>query len=329
MRRGEILTRRAAIAASIGTVLGSRPGRAETYPNRPVTVVVPYPSGGSVDVMARILGVAMGADLGATFVIENKGGGAGTIGALAVARAAPDGYTLLLGTQQTHAANVSLLKRLPYDPVKDFAVIAGLAVIPHLLIARKDLGPGSVAELVALARSTPDGLNYGSTGLGSASQLAMELFRKQAGIETMVHVPFRGAAPLVQELLGGRIDIAMVSIPSVVSAVRAGSLKALAAAREARIPLMPDLPTTAEAGVPGVDADAWFALFAPAGTPGPVIERLYQALDKAIAREDVRGKLLDQGIVVALRPGAEVARELPAEIRRWAEVVRAAGIAAE
>jgi tripartite-type tricarboxylate transporter receptor subunit TctC len=328
-----MLTRRATIvalgAASVGTVLGVRPGRTQTFPNRPVTIVVPYPPGGSVDVMVRILAAAMGPDLGTTFVIENKGGGAGAIGTLAAARAAPDGYTLLLGTQQTHAANVSLLKRLPYDPVKDFTVIAGLAVIPHLLVARKDLGPASVAELIALARTKPDTLNYGSTGLGSASQLAMELFRKQAGIAPMVHVPFRGAAPLVQELLGGRIDIAMISIPSVVSAVKADRLKALAVARETRIPLVPDLPTTAEAGVPGVNADAWFALFAPAGTPQAIVDRLYQALAKAMAREDVEAKFVEQGIGVVLRPGPEAAQELPGEIRRWAEVVQAAGISPE
>ena len=316
------------VIAGLGA-LAVRPASAQGDPSRPVTVVVPYPAAGSADVMARLLAAAMGADLGTSFVVDNRGGGAGTIGSSAVARAAPDGHTLLIGTQQTHAANVSLLRRLPYDPVQDFTPIAGLATIPHLLVARRGLGVADMAGLVRQARAKPDGLTYGSTGLGSASHLAMELFRREAGLGPMVHVPFRGVAPMVQELLGGRLDIAMASIPGVVSPVKAGSLMALAVARDRRVPLLPDLPTTTESGVPGVEADAWFALFGPAGMAPGAVDRLYGALGRALGRADVAGKLADQGVVVDLRPGAEVAAGLPGEIRRWAEIVQAAGITSE
>jgi len=321
-------TRRHTLGTLAGAAFAPR-AFAQAYPARPITIVVPYPAGGSVDVVARILGEAMGPDLGTNFVVENKGGAAGSVGSAAVARAAPDGYTLVLGTQQTHATNPSLLKALPYDPVKDFSPVAGLAVIPHLLVTRKDLGVSSVKELIALANAKPDGLTYGSTGLGSASHLAMELFRKQAGIGKLVHVPFRGGSPMMQELLGGRVDLSIASIPTVIAQVDAGDLKALAVAREERIARLPDLPTTTEAGVPGVDADAWFALFAPASTSQDIIDRLYAAIGKAAAREEVRQKIAAQGMVLALRPGAEIAKELPGEVAKWAAVVQAAGVKAE
>lgn len=328
-----MLTRRTMLAAL--SVL-STPGRSHAddtglrhYPSRPVVLVVPYPPGGSVDSVGRILAAAMGQDLGVNVVVENRGGAAGSIASTVVARAEPDGHTLVLGTQQTHATNPSLLAQIAYDPVKDFAPVAGLAVIPHLIATRNDLGVSDVRGLIALARSRPQGLIYGSTGQGSSSQLATELFRMRAGIERLVHVPFRGAGPMVQELIAGRIDFCLVSIPSVVSFVEAGSVKALAVARARRIERMPDLPAITEAGMTGVDADAWFALFAPARTPPPIIERLFQAVSKTLRRDDIRAGLAAQGVVIALTPGSTIASSLPSEIARWAEVVKAAGVKPE
>lgn len=328
-----MLTRRTMLAALSAV---ATPGRAHAdeaglrpYPSRPVVLVVPYPPGGSVDSVGRILAAAMGQDLGVNVVVENRGGAAGAIASTVVARAEPDGHTLVLGTQQTHATNPSLLAQIAYDPVRDFAPIAGLAVIPHLIATRNDLGVSDVQGLVALARSRPHGLIYGSTGQGSSSQLATELFRMRAGIETLVHVPFRGAGPMVQELIAGRIDFCLVSVPSVVSFVEAGSVKALAVARAQRIERMPDLPAITEAGMTGVDADAWFALFGPARTPLPIIERLFQAVSKTLRRDDIRASLAAQGVVIALTPGSTVAGSLPSEIARWADVVKAAGVKPE
>jgi tripartite-type tricarboxylate transporter receptor subunit TctC len=323
-----MLSRRHVIAGSLVLVGSALTGAAEgqTYPSRPVTVVVPYPPGGSVDVVARILSDAMAADLGANLVVDNRGGASGALGSAAVSRAAPDGYTLLLGTQQTHATNPSLLANLSYDPVKDFVPVAGLAVIPHLLVTRKDLSAATVADFVALAKSKADGLTYGSTGPGSSSHLAMELFRKQTGIEELVHVPFRGAGPLVQELLGGRIDVAIISIPTVLPFIEAGDLRALAVARDKRVERLPAVPTTTEVGVPGVDADAWFVLFAPAGTPAPVVEHLFASVSKALAQPAVQQKLAEQSIVLELRPGTAVMETLPKEIQKWADVVKDAGV---
>ena len=328
-----MLTRRTALGGLLGFGAGlatgaPRTGFAQTFPTRVVTVVVPYPAGGPVDAVARLYAEEAAGDLGQPVTVDNRGGGSGTIGTVAVARAEPDGHTLVLGTNQTHATNQSLLKNCPYDGVTDFAPVAGLTVIPHVLVLRKSLQVKSVAELVDGARKMPDAMNYGSTGNGSASHLTAELFKTRAGVDIR-HIPFRGAAPMTTELLGERIDLAFATLPSVISLIEAGELKALAIASEKRAARLPDVPTMKEAGLSGVEADAWFALFAPARTPPPVIERLYRSVTAAFGKDKTKEAIAKQGMTLALTPPAEFAAALPGEVKKWAEVIKAANVTVE
>ncbi|MBZ0149220.1 MAG: tripartite tricarboxylate transporter substrate binding protein [Pseudorhodoplanes sp.] len=329
-----MLTRRTALGGllGLGAGLGAglTPGRsvAQTFPTRAVTIVVPYPAGGPVDTVARLYAEEAAADLGRPVTVDNRGGGSGTIGTVAVARAEPDGHMLVLGTNQTHATNQSLLKNCPYDGVKDFAPVAGITVIPHMLVARKSLQVKSVAELVEGAKKMPDAMNYGSTGIGSASHLTAELFKTKAGVDIR-HIPFRGAAPMTTELVAERLDIAFATLPSVINLIEAGELKALAIASEKRSPRLPNVPTMKEAGLSGVEADAWFALFAPAKTPQPVIDRLYRSVTAAFGKDKTKAAIAKQGMTLALTQPAVFAAALPAEVKKWAEVIKAAKVSVE
>ncbi len=324
-----MLTRRAALVGLAGVAVAvPRAGLAQAFPTHNVTIVVPYPAGGPVDSVARLLGQAMGEDLGRTVVVDNRAGGAGVIGSAAVARAEPDGHTLVLGTNQTHATNQSLLKNCPYDAVKDFAPVARVADIQHVLVVKKDLPVRTVAELIALAKSKPGALNYGSTGVGSASHLAFELFKSRAGID-LQHIPFRGSAPMSQELLAGRLDASIATLPTVMGQIAAQELRPLAIASGRRAERLPDVPMLAEAGVSGVEADAWFTLFAPAKTPPAVIDRLYKAVAAALATARAKEALAKQGMTVAVQAPADVAAALPAEVAKWAAVIKAANVAVE
>jgi tripartite-type tricarboxylate transporter receptor subunit TctC len=319
-----MLTRRAALTALSGLV-AVRAARAETFPNRAVSIVVPYPAGGPVDAMARLVAQTAAAGLGQAITVDNRSGGASVIGSVAVKNAEPDGHTLVLGTNQTHATNQSLLKNCPYDAVRDFAPVAGLAVIPHVLVVRQGLEVKDVRALIALAKTAPDGLNYASTGVGSASHLAAELFKTRAGIE-LEHIPFRGAAPMTTELLAGRVDLTFATLPSVIGYIEAGVLRALAVASPRRAPRLPAVPTLAEAGIAGVEADAWLALFAPAETPAAVLNVLYSAISAGLSTDAARDTVARQGMTLSLRPPNEVAAWLPGEVEKWAAVIKAAGV---
>jgi tripartite-type tricarboxylate transporter receptor subunit TctC len=278
--------------------------------------------------VARLIAQSATAGLGQSIAVDNRAGGAGVIGSLAVARAEPDGHTLVLGTNQTHATNQSLLKNCPYDAVADFTPVAGIAEIQHVLVVRRGLEAGNVRELLELAKKSPGELNYASTGVGSASHLAAELFKTRAAID-LVHIPFRGAAPMTTELLAGRIDLTFATLPTVIPYIDAGVLRALAVASARRATRLPQVPTLAQAGIPGVEADAWFALFAPAKTPAAAIDRLYQAVAKGLRAEAPSKTIAAQGMTLALRPPGEVASWLPGEVAKWAAVIKAAGIASE
>lgn len=319
-----MLTRRALVASLAGLAL-TRTASAQTFPTRTLTIVVPYPAGGPVDVVARLIAPVASSELGQTITVDNRGGGAGTIGTLAVARADADGHTLVLGTNQTHATNQSLIKNCPYDGVKDFAPVAGLADIPHVLVTKKNLAAADVRELVALAKAQPGKLSYGSTGNGSASHLAAELFKTKSGTD-ILHIPFRGAAPMTTELLAGRLDLSFATLPSVIAQIEAGELRALAVASPNRPARLPNVPTLAEAGVAGVEADAWFALFAPAQTPPAVIDQLYKVVSRTLAQSAVATALATQGMTVSLRSPAEMAAWLPGEVAKWAAVIQAANV---
>jgi len=317
---------RRAMLAGLAALAAPGAARAEPFPNRTITIVVPYPPGGPIDTVARLIAQEAAGDLGQTIVVDNRPGGSGIIGTNAVARAEADGHTLVLGTNQTHATNQSLIKNCPYDAVRDFASVAGVAAMPHVLVVGKGFAANSVSELIAMAKARPGKLTYGSIGSGSGAHLATELFKTKAGID-LLHVPFKGLAPMTTEILAGRIDLSIAPLPGLITQqIEAGNLRALGIAGAKRVPQLASVPTLAEGGVPGVEADAWSALFAPARTPTAVIERLYRAVATALSKDDVRAKLAAQGILVALRAPAEMAAMLPAEVQKWAAVIQVAHV---
>jgi tripartite-type tricarboxylate transporter receptor subunit TctC len=291
--------------------------------------VVPYPPGGPIDALARLIAQEGAGELNQSIVVENRPGGSGIIGANAVARAEPDGHTLVLGTNQTHATNQSLIKNCPYDAVKDFAPVAGIAAMPHVLVVRKSLGVAGVGDVVAMAKAKPGALTFGSTGNGSGAHLAGELFKTKAGID-MLHVPFKGLSPMLTELLADRIDMSIAPLPGLIGQqIESGSVRALGVASAQRVPQLASVSTFAQAGVPGVEADAWSALFAPAKTPPAVIERLYGVVATVLSKESVRAAMAKQGIPAALKPPAEIAAMLPGEVEKWAAVIKAANVTME
>ncbi len=320
-----MLSRRAALSSIAGLVATSAT-RAQSFPARTVTIVVPYPAGGPADTVARL--IAQSVTLGRPIVVENRGGGSGIIGAMAVVRAEPDGHTLAFGTNQTHATNQSLLKNCPYDAVRDFSPVAHIAAIPHVLVVRQGLEADNVAALIALAKRAPGRLNCGSTGIGSASHLAAELFKIKAGVD-LQHVPFRGAAPMTTELLGGRIDMTFATLPSVIAYIDAGTLRPLAVASPQRAARLPGIATMTEAGLSGVEADAWFALFAPAQTPREICNTIYNAVSQKLSGKGPSEAIARQGMTLTLRPPDEMATWLPDEIAKWAQVARTAGVSVD
>lgn len=320
-----MLTRRATLAgiAALGFPFAAD---AQGFPSRSITIIVPYPPGGPVDALARLIAQESAGDLNQPIVVENRPGGSGVIGTQAVARAEPDGHMLVLGTNQTHATNQSLIKNCPYDAVKDFVPVAGIAAMPHVLVVRNSLSLASVGDVVAMAKAKPGSLTFGSTGNGSGAHLAGELFKTKAGID-MLHVPFKGLSPMLTELLADRIDMSIAPLPGLIGQqIESGSIRALGLARAERLPQLAAVPTFAESGVPGVEADAWSALFAPARTPAPVIERLYLAIATALSKDSVRAVMAKQGIPAALKSPAEVAAMLPAEVQKWAAVIKASNL---
>ena len=323
-----MLNRRAVLAglAVFGSPIAAR---AQGFPSRTITIVVPYPPGGPIDALARLIAQEGAGDLNQSIVVENRPGGSGIIGTNAVARAEPDGHMLVLGTNQTHATNQSLIRNCPYDAVRDFAPVAGIAAMPHVLVVRNSLGITTVGELVAMARTRPGALTFGSTGNGSGAHLAGELFKTKAAID-MLHVPFKGLSPMLTEMLADRIDMSIAPLPGLIGQqIASGSLRALGVASAQRVPALAAVPTFAEAGVPGVEADAWSALFAPAKTPPAVIDRLYRMVAAVLSKESVREAMAKQGIPPALRPPAEIAAMLPGEVAKWAAVIKAANVVME
>jgi tripartite-type tricarboxylate transporter receptor subunit TctC len=323
-----MLSRRAMLAG-LGLCAFSRPSGAQSFPSRTITIVVPYPPGGPIDSLARLIAQEAAGDLKQPVVVENRPGGSGVIGTGAVARAEPDGYTLILGTNQTHATNQSLIRNWPFDAVKDFAPVAGVAAMPHVLVVRKAFEASSVGDVVAMAKAKPGALTFGSMGNGSGAHLAAELFKTRAGID-MLHVPYKGLSPMTTELLAGRVDLSIAPLPGLIAQqIASGNIRALGIASAARTPQLDTVPTFAEAGVAGVEADAWSALFAPAKTPSDVIDQLYKAVASALAKDSVRATLARQGLPVAVKTPAEMSAMLPGEVAKWAAVVKAANVTVE
>ncbi len=299
------------------------------WPNRPVRVIVPFTPGGSTDILARALSAELQETLGQPFVIENRGGAGGTLGSEVVARAAPDGYTLMMGHIGTLAVNPSLYRNLTYDTVTSFQPIVLVAIVPNILVVNPRKVPvNSVQEFIALAKRQPGGLTYGSGGNGSAAHIAAVAFSVAAGVE-MTHVPYRGTGPMMTDLIGGTIDLTMTGGPPALPPVRAGQLRALGVSSLTRLSSAPDIPTIAEQGVPGFDATQWYGLVAPAGTPRAIVDRINAESARILKGDKLRPRLEAEGADPA--PGTpEQFRDLiVAERARWGELIRTANVRAD
>ena len=302
--------------------------QAQAYPTKPVTVVVPFAAGGTTDILARVIGQALNKELGQPVVVDNRAGAGGNIGAALAAKAPADGYTLFMGTVGTHAINQSLYKKLPFDPIKDFQPLTRVAMVPNLLVANPTKPYKTVKELVAYAKAHPGKVNFGSSGSGSSIHLSGELFNALAGVQ-MVHVPYKGSAPAVTDLLGGQIDIMFDNMPSAIQHVRSGKLRPIAVTTAKRSPELPDVPTIAEAGVPGYEATSWFGMFAPANTPAPVVAKLNTALVKVLADPEVKKKLAEQGAEPYSEKPEQFAEFIRKETAKWSKVVKDSGASAD
>ncbi|MFA5915400.1 MAG: tripartite tricarboxylate transporter substrate binding protein, partial [Burkholderiales bacterium] len=295
------------------------------YPAKPIHLVVPYPAGGPLDIMARAIGQKLTEAWKQPVIVDNRAGAGGNIGADAVAKAAPDGYTLLMGAVATHAINPVLYSKIPYDPIKDFAPVALVAQVPNILVVNPSVPAKSVRELIELARAKPGSLNFASGSTGSTGHLAGELFNTMAGVK-MVHIPYKGAAPATTDLLSGQVQLMFDNLASALPNVKAGKLRALAVTTLKRSPAVPDLPTIAESGLPGFDLTTWFGLFVPAGTPPEIVAKLNAEVVRALNAKDMRERLEKMGT----EPPADNTPEhfaafVRSEAAKYAKVVKASG----
>lgn len=318
-------TRRNFIGLSALATLLPLSAWAQNYPSRPVKLILPYAAGGPSDYTIRLLAKELTPVLGQTVIVENLPGAQGALGSRRVSKAEPDGHTLLLATSATHAANVFLMKDLGYDPVKDFAPVIGVADLQHIVVIRKDLPVNSINEFIQYAKAQGGKLNYGSSGIGSGGHLGMEAFKRKTGT-SLEHIPFVSAAQLNNELLAGRIDIAITSMPVAVVHVRAKTIRALAMASENRSPQLPDLPTLKELGITGCESDTWMGLWAPPGTPAPIVERLDRAVAAILKRPDIAEALAQNAITLNVRETKVFAEYVVSEIRRYGDLVRQIGL---
>ncbi len=323
MRLAAIWTRAVLAASMLGCAGGA--AVAQPYPAKPVRWVSPWPPGGANDIFSRAIAQKLTEAFGQPVVVENRPGAAGAIGTEAVAKAPADGYVLTLGSSPTHAIAPSLNPNLPYDPLRDFDAVTLVAVVPNVLVVNPSLPVTSVRELIALAKQRPGTLNFASAGNGTSQHLSAELFKVMAGVN-MVHIPYKGTAPALAELLAGQVQLAFDNIPALLPHIQAGRLRALAVTPATRSVALPDLPTVAEAGLPGYDASVWFGVFVPAGTPRPVVLRLHAEIARALAAPDLKGRMAALGAEGAGMGPDEFREFWRKEIPKWAGVVKAADI---
>src|SRR4029453_18194732 len=295
------------------------------YPNHPVKIVVPFPAGGTTDLPARATAQKLTETLGQSFVVENRAGAAGNIGAELVAKSPPDGYTMLMGTVGTHAINASLYEKMPYDHVKDFIPVVLVAGVPNVLVVTPSLPVKSVQELIAYAKANPGKLNFASSGSGTSIHLSGELFKSMTGV-SMQHVPYKGSAPALADLVGGQVQLMFDNLPSSLALIKAGKLRPLAVTSLTRASALPDVPTLSESGLPGFEASSWFGLLVPAGTPKDVVTKGNGEVAKWLATTDAKEKLAVQGAIVAtgLTPD-DFTRHIASETTKWQKVVKDSG----
>jgi tripartite-type tricarboxylate transporter receptor subunit TctC len=319
---------RFALLFALGVALAAAlPAAAQDYPNRPIRFIVPYPPAGGTDVVARILAEPLGAALGQTIVIDNRGGAAGNLGTDLAAKAPADGYNILF-TLSSHTINPKLYDKLPFDVEKDFAPISLAAMIPQILVVHPSVPANSVKELIALAKANPGKLNYASVGTGSPGHIAGELFKLKTGVD-IVHIPYKGGGPAVVDTIGGQVQLLFVSMPAAWQHVKAGKLKAIAVTSAKRSVAAPDVPTIAESGVPDYVVDSWYGALAPAKTPPAAVARLNAAFVKVLEDPQVRERLLAQGAEAAPSTPAEFDRLIRDELQKWDFVIRTAKIKPE
>ena len=296
----------------------------QAYPNHPIRLVVPFPAGGTTDILARDAAPKLTEALGQSVVVDNRPGAGGNIGADLVAKSQPDGYTLLMGTVGTHAINPSLYAKMPYDHIKDFVPVVLVAGVPNVLVVNPSLPVNSVADLIKLAKSKPGSINFASSGNGTSIHLSGELFKTMAGVD-MMHVPYKGSAPALTDLIGGQVQVMFDNLPSSLPQIKAGKLRAIAVTSLKRSPALPDVPTINESGLPGFEASSWFGVLAPAGTPPGVVARINAEINKWLQSPEGKEQLLAQGAQAAGGTPEQFAAHIRAETDKWAKVVKASG----
>jgi tripartite-type tricarboxylate transporter receptor subunit TctC len=308
-------------AFALAAIAGAQ---APAYPTKPIRLVVPFPAGGATDILAREVAKHLTDAWGQSVVVDNRPGAGGNIGSELVAKAAPDGYTLEMGTVGTHAINASLYSKMPYDHVRDFVPVILVAGVPNVLEVNPALPVNSVQELIAYAKANPGKLNFASSGSGTSIHLSGELFKVMAGVQ-MTHVPYKGSAPALQDLIGGQVQLMFDNLPPSLPQIKAGKLRALAVTSAARAPALPDTPTVAEAGLPGFEASSWFGVLAPAGTPPEIVNKLNAEIAKWLASPGAKEKLANVGANIAGGTPEDFARHIQAETAKWAKVVKESG----
>jgi len=312
-------------AAAVLSVAAVGAAQAQSYPNKPVRLIVPYPAGGTTDIIARVAAQQLSERLKQPFVVENKAGANGAIGSVEVARAPADGYTLLMGTASTHGINSAVYKSLPYDAVKDFAPVTIVASTPNIIAVHPSVPAKNLQELLALAKAQPGKLNYGSTSLGGSPHMSAELLKMMAGVD-MVHVPYKGAAPMLTDLMGGQVQVGFDNLPSTINFVRSGKVRAIAVTTPQRWPGAPEIPTVAESGLPGYEVSGWFGLLAPAGTPPAVLATIQQALAEAVKQPEVNKQMLELGAQPVANTPDAFAKLVQADVAKWRDVVKTTGV---
>ena len=316
------------VALAVLAAPAAATAQAQGYPNKTIKIIVPFAVGGIADTFARVIGQKLADHWGQPVVIENKTGAGGNIGADLVAKAAPDGYTLLMSNIGTHAVNIHLMKSIPFDPVKDFVPIAHVLDAEGLMVVHPDVKAKSVGEVIALAKAQPGKLTYASGGTGTTSHLAGEMFKSAAKVD-IVHVPYKGNSPAITDLVGGQTTMAFATMPTVMPMVKAGRLRALAVIGASRAAALPDVPTVAESGLPGFAVSNWIGLFAPAGTPMEIVKRVHAEVQKIMQSPEVVKRLETEGAKFVPMTAEQFADFQKAELAKWGKAIREAGIKAE
>ena len=324
MNRKQLLLSSAILCALGGAAWGPAVAQEATVPSKPITLVIPFPPGGATDVLGRLIGKKLGDKLGQSVVIDNRAGAGTTIGAAYVAKAAPDGYTLLMSSGTTFTVNPAVRAKLPYDPVKSFEPIGIAGRTSLILLANKDVPVSDVKQFVAMVKAAPDKYSYGSYGAGTTSQFAGEMFFHAAGLKIQ-HVPYKGSSPAMVDLMGGQIDLYMSSVPTLLGHVRNGKLKVIAITSAQRSAQLPDVPTLAESGFKGFEAVTWFGVLAPAGTPAAIVAQLNKAINQALKQPDVADKLRSEGGDILGGTSEQFAALLRTEVPRWSKIVKDSG----